>query len=74
MLADCMTKAHTPDKHLAACMLLGVAKGELQDPLGMRMPPMVYHSRVFHGSTTQQIGYLHTKNRALEVQQSDIIL
>ena len=29
MLADCMTQALTPDKHLAACMLLGVAKGEL---------------------------------------------
>jgi hypothetical protein len=26
MLADCMTKALTPDKHAAACKLLGVAK------------------------------------------------
>jgi transposase InsO family protein len=28
MLADCMTKALTPDKHVTACKLLGVAKGE----------------------------------------------
>jgi hypothetical protein len=28
MLADCMTKALTPDKHLASCKLLAVAKGE----------------------------------------------
>ena len=27
MLADCMTKPLTPDKHLAACVLLGVAQG-----------------------------------------------
>jgi hypothetical protein len=27
MIADCMTKALTPDKHLAACKMLGVAKG-----------------------------------------------
>jgi hypothetical protein len=27
MLADCMTKALTPDKHLAACKMLGVAEG-----------------------------------------------
>jgi hypothetical protein len=28
MLADCMTKALTPDKHMAACKLLAVVKGE----------------------------------------------
>jgi hypothetical protein len=28
MLADCMTKALTPDKHIAACKMLAVAKGE----------------------------------------------
>jgi Reverse transcriptase (RNA-dependent DNA polymerase) len=28
MLADCMTKALTPDKHAAACKLLAVAKGK----------------------------------------------
>jgi hypothetical protein len=27
LLADCMTKALTPDKHLTACKLLGVAQG-----------------------------------------------
>lgn len=27
MFVDCMTKALTPDKHLTACNLLGVAQG-----------------------------------------------
>ena len=41
MLADCMTKALTSDKHLAACMLLGVAKGEL---------PSDVHDPMYFGS------------------------
>jgi hypothetical protein len=28
MLADCMTKALTPEKHSVACKMLAVAKGE----------------------------------------------
>jgi hypothetical protein len=32
MIADCMKNALTPDKHLDACKVLGVAKGEQSEP------------------------------------------